>query len=36
MHEGRKLASFLETILKTPKQNRNAKLYNTVAVDSVR
>ena len=36
MHEGRKLASFLETILKTPKQNRNAELYNTVAVESVR
>jgi hypothetical protein len=36
MHEGRKLDSFLETILKTPKQNRNAELYNAVAVESVR
>jgi hypothetical protein len=36
MHEGEKLVSFLETILKTPKQNRNAELYNAVAVQSVR
>ena len=35
-HEGRKVASFLETILKTPKQNRTAELYKTVAVESVR